>query len=621
MYISHFEIRNSKSFREPEALEFKPGFNIITGQNSAGKTALLEALTLQFEPNPHRSAITIPVEGVPPPAASSVRITFAISREELLGILSGADHHFAAPRRGFTVPGYGVYQGSNSPQEADAFLAWLFEHPEFQVSVRVNKEPGREIWVADEPHLGLYPAEPLQGNVRLHIQVRVDPERGPITLNPPFVNTDDDVSLRLANVLRSRIYRFSAERFSVGQCGFGPNPILAADAHNLPEVINVLKANTNRFLQLNELVREILPQVKHVSVRAFSSTQVQIIVWPHDPGTTREDLAVPLNQCGSGVGQVLAILYVIMTAVHPQAIIVDEPQSFLHPGAVRKLIEVLKRYPRHQYIFATHSPTVVMASDPATLTMTRLTGVETSFQKINPSDSKELESYLAEIGARLSDVFGADNILWVEGQTEEQCFPRILKGIAHKSLMGTAIVGIRQTGDLEGRDATRVLELYRRISQSSTLLPPAVAFILDRECRTAQQLTELRRISSNLAFFLPRRMYESYLLCPEAIAAVANEVDGFRQERITVEEVRGLIDQKRQEIRYYCPGTTEVPVDWIRDIDAAGILQEVFEELSETRVAYVKSKHSVQITEWLIAYAPDELNELSDTLVRLLPPQ
>jgi predicted ATPase len=45
---------------------------------------------------------------------------------------------------------------------------------------------------------------------------------------------------------------------------------------------------------------------------------------------------------------VLAILYVVMTSNHPQTIIIDEPQSFLHPGAVKKLIEVLKQYPQHQ---------------------------------------------------------------------------------------------------------------------------------------------------------------------------------------------------------------------------------------------------------------------------------
>ena len=161
-------------------------------------------------------------------------------------------------------------------------------------------------------------------------------------------------------------------------------------------------------------------------------------------------MALPLNQCGSGIGQVAAILYVVLTANHPQVIIIDEPQSLLHPGAIRKLIEVLKRYPQHQYIMATHSPTVITSANPATVTVARLEGVETRLQAIDIRQTQDLQLYLADIGARLSDVFGADNILWVEGQTEELAFPLILSQIAHRSLMGTAIVGIRQTGDLEG---------------------------------------------------------------------------------------------------------------------------------------------------------------------------
>jgi len=58
MHISHFQLFNYKSFRDSGALEFKPGINIIVGANNAGKTALLEALSLDFENNPHRSLKT-----------------------------------------------------------------------------------------------------------------------------------------------------------------------------------------------------------------------------------------------------------------------------------------------------------------------------------------------------------------------------------------------------------------------------------------------------------------------------------------------------------------------------------------------------------------------------------
>ena len=227
--------------------------------------------------------------------------------------------------------------------------------------------------------------------------------------------------------------------------------------------------------------------------------------------------------------------------------------------------------------------------------------------------------YLAEIGARLSDVFGADNILWVEGQTEEECFPLILRGIAGRPLMGTIVAGIRQTGDLEGRDAKRVFELYNRLSSTSTLLPSAIGFILDRECRSSVDIKEIQNLSRNLTIFLPRRMYENYLLNARAIAAVTNGAQGFRSGKgVTEAEVQTLIDKKRQEAAFYCKGAVAEPSEWIRHIDGAKLLREIFQELSETRVEFKKTRHSIDLTKWLIANEPAELGEVAEILATAL---
>src|SRR5208283_5819881 len=100
-----------------------------------------------------------------------------------------------------------------------------------------------------------------------------------------------------------------------------------------------LQHNAARFRELNKQLNAILPQVRWVSVRSVDQSQVEIVVWAHDPESQREDLAVPLLESGTGIAQVLAILYVVMTSERGQAIIIDEPQSFLHPGAARKLID------------------------------------------------------------------------------------------------------------------------------------------------------------------------------------------------------------------------------------------------------------------------------------------
>lgn len=415
------------------------------------------------------------------------------------------------------------------------------------------------------------------------------------------------------------MYRFAAERLKVGRSPHGPSPSLAQDASNLPEVLNQLQHNTSRFRDLNRKLNEILPQVKQVSVRASGPGQVEIVVWCHDPETQREDLVVPLAEAGTGIGQVLAILYVVMTSTRPQTIIIDEPQSFLHPGAVRKLVEFLKVYPQHQFIIATHSATVIAAANPQTITLAHFEDGESTLQQLDADAERGVQTTLAELGVRLSDVFGADNILWVEGRTEEKCFPIVVEKVLQRPLMGTEILGIRQTGDLEGRDAKKVFEIYRSLSGGATLLPPAIAFILDEECRDAVAKRELFKLSGNRAEFIPRRMYENYLLNPKAIAEVANGIGEFRAQPLTAEEVGAAIDSRLRERGYFCASENMGDTaDRIRRVDAVRILEEVFSHFSETRVSYEKVRHGVALTEWLVDNAPEDLREISDLLAKVL---
>ena len=617
MYISRFQILNYKSYLKTAEIEFKPGFNVVTGKNNAGKTSLLEALTLQFDGNPHRTVETVPYPGAPTPNMSVVRFALSIGRKELVRLIGDGQQRFL-PR---PVSGFGWSSGSydGSPTSTDAFLRWVSGHDEFRIGIRLDAAVGGgKRWRPEVQTFGLYPAEPTNevNNLRFFLPLRVD-SKGQFAAPGPITQGDEsnDISVFLAQSLLPQIYRFTAERFNIGECPFGNNPVLAANARNLPEVLNILQANTAKFQLFNDLVHEILPQIRHVSVRAFAGGQVQVITWPHDPGTMREDVAVPLTQCGSGVGQILAILYIVMTSTHPQVIIIDEPQSFLHPGAVRKLIEVLKRYPQHQYILATHSPTVITAADPQVLIMTQLEDCKTSLSALDVSDNRDLYYSLSDIGASLSDVFGADQILWVEGATEQECFPLIVKEVLRHSMMGTAVIGIRETGDLEGRDAKRVFQLYNRLSKASVLLPPALGFILDEECRSSEQKEELRKLSGGRVVFLPRRMYENYLLTAAGIVAVANKIAGFRPGKpVSEEEVQRLIEAKRHTLDFYCRGIKSVPADWMRGIDGARVLSEIFSELSETRVTFEKIKHSVALTKWLILNDPGSLQEIFDLL-------
>lgn len=167
------------------------------------------------------------------------------------------------------------------------------------------------------------------------------------------------------------------------------------------------------FQDYNALVHRIFPSIYEVSICPSEkiADHLEILVRTDEPDSRRMDLAIPLNECGTGVGQVLAMLYVAMTAQYPQVIIIDEPSSFLHPAAARKLIECLKAYPQHQYIISTHSPEILRAADPHTLIFIKWERPASIIQVLDANNLDDLRKLLMDVGAKPSDVFGADRVL------------------------------------------------------------------------------------------------------------------------------------------------------------------------------------------------------------------
>jgi hypothetical protein len=370
----------------------------------------------------------------------------------------------------------------------------------------------------------------------------------------------------------------------------------------------VLQSNPSAFARYNRFVSIVFPQIKQVTVTPVGGGHVSIRVWSVDPQSERTDLAIPLSESGTGVSQVLAILYVVLTANYPKIIIIDEPQSFLHPGAVRILIDVLKGFPRHQYIIATHSPMVISSTEPQAIILVRKENSESTVEAIDVNERLELEITFSEVGTRLSDVFGADYILWVEGRTEEECFPLILSSRPEPPpIWGVKILGVVSTGDFEGKHSRTIFDIYRRLSRGKGIIPPALGFIFDREGRSEKDIRDIERESRGEVHFLPRKMFENYLLDPQAISEVMSSIKDFRDNPITKEEVSDWMGKHDSDKE-----------DWEVSVNGAKILSDLFNEFSETRFAYDKIVHGIALTKWLLLNKPNAFKDILDLLHDIL---
>lgn len=615
MRIERFAIRNYKSFLDSDAVELSPGFNVVVGRNNAGKTALAEALSLHFGSHPHRSHNTAATRSSPVPGWSRAEVTFAIGGaefRELIGLL----------RPTVWLP-YAAAAGGLAEAALESFFSAYRSNDEKFLTTVIRAEHLERAEL-----LGLGPST-SQSESQMSVQVDID-DYGRVldnmTMRTVGQNGQEMLPYRLAGLLRERVYSFRAERLNLSQVKFGTSADLAPDARNLPEVLNTLQGFHPRMADLNALVNLIFPDVRQVSVEPYGDG-FRILVWPVHPGPPLPHLAVSLGESGTGIGQVLAMLYVAMTSEYPRTIVIDEPQSFLHPGAVRKLFDLLRLAAQHehQYVVTTHSPTAVTAADPRRLLLVRKAGMESVVESIDVAQTEATRRMLAEVGARLADVFGADDVLWVEGMTEERCFPLIVRKFLKRPLLGTTILGVTETGTLEGRQARTTWEIYRKLSRGPNLIPAAVGLVFDCENRSEKERVELEKETGRAVRFLPRRMYENYLLNPSAITAVIARIDGFIDEGadpITVDQVEDWLNLKGGDRKYLPPRVKAEPLseDWLREVHGAKLLKDLFSDLSKTRVQYLKVEYGEELTRWILDNASEDLREVGDLLGSILPP-
>jgi len=643
MYISRFQLLNYKSFRDSGVLEFQPGINIIVGANNSGKTALLEALTLSFKTSPHRSIETLPQPNSTPNRESVAKVTLIFTKAEIHSLFDNLSPNCYV----------GLSSAGNSYLPASEVLAlfqkWM-DNPsdvELTVSKSTANSVNRDgISIKDlDPAIKLTDYRPENFTIgssrnrnknilRKDASGRFSLDQGTNKTDSSY--TEEDFFVTLFHTFRERVSQLQAQRF-VGDCSVGNDEELNSRASNLAEVIHLLESPSKKKLyeSFNQHVSTMFPQFEWVSTKILSKQtrqppDLKILLWPTKTlESGREDLAFSLSDCGTGTGQVLAILYAVLASPEPRPIIIDEPQSYLHPGAAKKLIQILKEFPQHQYFIATHSAEIISAANPSTIVKLRYEDGKTQASMMNAKDIKEQRSLLAELGVSLSDVFGADSILWVEGPTEELCFPLVLSKLEPKLLTGTKIVSIKNTGDLLGKKAHFVdvmFDLYQRLSGGNNLYPPAVGFVFDRENRTKQDLADLQKRSSEAVHFLERCMYENYLLHPDAIAAVLNQDEAGREHALTSEAVREGLESNKDKLKEKkdcfskdaTPEELSNPQYVDKNINAAKLLDLLFAELSFARVKFRKTKHSIMLTEWLLENNPEHFAELAQFLRGIL---
>lgn len=426
----------------------------------------------------------------------------------------------------------------------------------------------------------------------------------------------------LTNIWNTCVFYFKAQRFNLGKCNFTREERLLADASNLAGVLATLQGERRELLdQLIAHLRQIFPTVLNMSV-ATTGAGFEILIWSTEE-MQQPALSVGLDNCGTGVAQVIAILTAIMT-IERAVIVIDEISSFLHPAAAKALLHIIQtNYAQHQYLISTHSFEVLTAGNPATVHIIRRSGYKSVVSRIDLDDLDQLRDVASHLGVSMTDVFAAERIIWVEGATEELCFPFIYQSTVGPMPRGLMITPVIATGDFLVKKPRRdlVLQIYESLSTSATPLVDSVRFSFDREDLSDDQMRDLNKEAKNRIAFLPRRNFECFLLDPDAIAAfICTHVPDLAGT-VSSQNVSDALQKLGGHSKYKAVQQWKNDIldpNWLATVDAATLLKDLCNNVSDSRLVFRKTHHSLELLKHIMAFNRGHLAELEDYVKKLV---
>jgi predicted ATP-dependent endonuclease of OLD family len=639
MYLSKIRVKNYKSFRDSGDIEFKPGINLIVGQNNSGKTALLEILETNFINKPHKNKqyMLSHYEEVTN-RYSEAEFTIVISPDDLQNMRENLEFSTVRLKAPKISPSDSLQELVNDFN--DSFINGMSIN--FTIVSRNNET------ILQNLKYSFYESLSHINQRVSDIYLALSEKNKYVFLSNP-AQSKEVFGTTISKDIREKNYRFFAERVNLGRCDSGFERNLNSNCQNLAEVLqNTQNHNSWLYEKLIEFVSQVYPSIKWISsIRQEDYDEgnnlkhiQEIYVWTIERQSEREDLAVSLSECGTGVGQVLAILYVIITSKEPRTIIIDEPNSFLHPSAAQKLIQILnkKEFSHHQYFISTHSPEIVTASKPSTITMLNYEDGETKVEQIDLSNNDGIKKVFKDLGIEPATFAFANHILWVEGPTEEKAFSLILKDAnIHNVVIKPTVPSEFRQNRKRFENVRHIFELHKTVSGTDSVISPKMTILLDKEIEKESENNDLiREFGENEFNFIPRAMFENYLIATEAIEYILNftqETQNYTESdiefekpafEISLENINKWIAEKKIS-KDFLPAKlkSQEPItdfEWLVNVDGAKLLDNLFKDFLGKPFGYERYKveYGAKLTQWLLENKPEQLSELKEFLINLI---
>ncbi len=198
--------------------------------------------------------------------------------------------------------------------------------------------------------------------------------------------------------------------------------ILSYDAANLADVIHSISSNNpDKFNEFKKEVIKVLPGISNL----LSPVEVNSSTVGLKETQQLEDESYKLSSFSSGVKNVLAILTLLILTKEKSLILIEEPETHLHPSAIRNLMEIIMKYSGDtQVFFSTHSPCTLLNFKIENIYLVKRNTENNTI--INKSSYLDIDSIIEELGILPSDFFNRNVLLFVEGPYDIVAFEAFL---------------------------------------------------------------------------------------------------------------------------------------------------------------------------------------------------
>ncbi|WP_181361357.1 AAA family ATPase [Streptomyces sp. A244] len=527
MQLLEIEASNFRAYEKLHLSTVPSGLTLVTGPNNAGKCSLLTALDVAALWD---SEASYGRYGANP----SLRVRFSLSEGERISLLTG---------RSNVDPDPGVAVAAGDLE----WVEWQFDQVEkklipFQIiSPLKGKVRVLALLVREGSQYAVHAAPPIAGwdGNTLQANVGLDLEAAVLAMSKPGRISSLGGLLRCYLRWQRGYFHFDPLRRSrAREVPLASHTALERDGQNLAEVLLHLQHNDpEAWTRLGEHLEGIVPDVGQLMT---PTSQGMFHVAFRDKMNGVKFLH-NLKDVGTGVEQVLLTLVAGMSS-SAQTIVLEEPETGLHPAAQRALLSVIQDWARRgrTFFISTHSPVFLDWASSNVIEVRRENGAS----EARPVSSNR-EEVLRALGVRLSDAMSAERLLVVEGKSDElilqKWFPRLISDPAVAIIRG------------EGGDSARHVDILAKwLEQADRVGLRKILYIRDRDELPRRLLKKLEGQES--AFLLPCREIENLLLdfavLPSHLAKLgaknvpsSSELEG--RTRMVADSLRQVVVMKR----------------------------------------------------------------------------